>query len=97
MPTDRKPSPILSVGRVVMVLLGLYVGAYYWMVERTFKLDWPAATTTYFAEYPPVAEYWTESYEINSASDVSFRRWSRFFAPIHSLDRRIRPHVWEPE
>ena len=22
--------------------------------------------------------------------------WERFFAPIHWLDRRLRPDVWEP-
>ena len=33
MPSDRKPSLILSVAVALLLLIGAYVGLYYWLVE----------------------------------------------------------------
>jgi hypothetical protein len=49
-----------------------------------------------FPAYPPVAPF-----DVSMLGDVdehyhAVERWGLFFAPIHWLDRRIRPQVWEP-
>jgi hypothetical protein len=81
MPSDRKPSLILpaTFGVALMLLVG-YVGAYYWQVI-------------------PVKTRWGIQARYRVEGDASWayrsRRWVNLFAPIHWLDRRVRPHVWE--
>ena len=82
MPSDRKPSSFLPVAGVAMLLaLAAYVGAYYMMVRPVLK---PLAPKR---EVIP----W---YQGKSGSEATYRRWATFFAPIHWLDRRLRPDYW---
>jgi hypothetical protein len=78
MTEPRKPSLIMPAAVTLTVLVGLYVGAYYGLVERnSYRGGWaPHFAISQGDQYPSV--------------------WSQFFAPIHWLDRRLRPHVWEP-
>lgn len=74
---------IAVVAVVVCLLLGLYVGAYCWSMEATVLGR--ASAPYYDLPMPPQQRHlWHPAYEI-------------VFAPIHWLDRRIRPHVWEPK
>ena len=62
-----------------------YGGGYYMLVERSRGIDFDFITgktvvAPHYAGFAPATQW----------------RLERFFAPIHSLDRRIRPHVWEP-
>ena len=81
--SDRKSTfVVLPAVATALVLLGAYVGAYYRMVEvpdmRPFEGE--------------VAADYSWSHE--SVPRNPSRSWRRFFAPVHWLDRRIRPHVW---
>jgi hypothetical protein len=63
------------------VLLTAYVGAYYALVDV-----FPVPTANGF---PPI---------YRGAGYGSLQKnLRRFFAPIHWLDRRLWPHVWEPK
>jgi hypothetical protein len=90
MPSDRKPSLILPVA-VVALLLAAYVGAYYATVQPLGKLvssdTWMIAVPFYGPE--------SELYHLDNAPWQE--RLQPFFAPIHWLDRRIRPQVWRIE
>ena len=80
MPSDRKPSLFLPMVVTLAVLLGLYVGAYYAMVQ-------PAVGSDFYAlPWEPYDDFH------GAAAD----RCSLLFRPIHRLDRRLRPHLWEP-
>jgi hypothetical protein len=76
---------VLRVAVALALMLGLYVGAYCAMVEPTRSL---------LRKPHPV-------YVIRlGAENFRYRRYSKaaaLFAPIHWLERRIRPHVWERE
>jgi hypothetical protein len=84
----KSTSVVLPAVGVLTVLLGLYVGAYYTMVKRspTGRGDW---RPFYFLPEPVAPQ------TAHGAIRVHFRS-EPIFAPIHWLDRRIRPHVWEP-
>jgi hypothetical protein len=81
MPTG-KPNSVAWI--VVVVLLSWYVGAYYMMVERYWSNRPP--------DYSTVALY-------NLFGTVRGASVNRFavpiFTPIHWLDRRIRPQIWD--
>lgn len=79
MPSARKPSLILPVA--VAVLLGLYVGAYYATADSEI-----VSTVGVPGNFPPM---WQPTYSIGN---LEFDGW--FFAPVHWIDRRIRPEVW---
>jgi hypothetical protein len=79
----RKPGFVLPVAVTLTVLLGLYVGAYYAMVE-------PVSAE---GELPgPI--YSLPFHKFDILFDWKVTPW---FEPAHWLDRRIRPRVWEPE
>ena len=81
MASPRKPGFVLPVAVTLAVLLGLYVGAYYMTVEPLLLERTSLGTTN-----PVVAV----------ANYRRFPALGTLFSPIHWLDRRIRPHVWEP-
>lgn len=77
----RSANPVLPVAVTLVVLAGLYVGAYYAMVHATgYGEVW-----AYYSGWP------------EGALGIPHERWKQFFAPIHALDRRIRRHVWMHE
>jgi hypothetical protein len=81
MPSDRKPGPILSIAVILAVLLLLaYVGTYYATVKPT-----PAGV---------VSDGLIRIDSIVPQYRISNNGWRRFFSPMHSIDRRIRPSVW---
>jgi hypothetical protein len=83
MPT-RKPNPILLVVAVVGVLLGLYASAYYAMVTpqtNKFQNMIGASLIIISPRYRPFDE---------GEGHVA----ERVFAPMHRLDRRMRPRTW---
>jgi hypothetical protein len=88
--SPRKPGFVLPVAVTLTVLLGLYVGAYYWMVQplgrRVSGDPWLIATPFYGPE--------SELYHLGHTPWND--RLRPLFTPMHWLDRRIRPHVWEP-
>jgi hypothetical protein len=70
----------------IVVLLGLYLGAYFAMVERVDFGELIASSRPYLGPARPFAFYrfggdWSQS----------------FFYPAHALDRRIRAELWEGE
>lgn len=84
---SRKPSSNPWIGVVVLaVLFGGYVGAYYVTVEP-YVHSRVAGTVIRLPTYsiPGSSERW--QWSVDTLLDV-------VFAPMHWLDRRIRPHVW---
>jgi hypothetical protein len=82
--SDRKTSVPWIAGAVLLVLIGGYVGAYYWMIK-------PFG----FGNISPFYNLRTTKgpYHYLHAPDSVV---GKFFAPAHWLDRLIRPHVWNP-
>jgi hypothetical protein len=79
---DRKPS-LATLIAVAIVLL--YVGAYYATARPTL--------TTPTGKIAP----W---YHIASSPNENWKYFelaNQVFAPMVWIDRRIRPHVWEPD
>ena len=83
---------------VVLAIFGLYVGAYFGMVEPRRLHGWLG----------PVCEgdeIELERMYAGEASPSYPQRWNSnpwldakwFFSPIHSVDRRMRPGVWGRE
>jgi len=71
---------------VLVVLVGLYVGAYYAMV--TPEVGDSSVVPVYF-----IPGEW----DLDMATGMRIHLWCRpFFSPMHAIDRRIRPRVWEP-
>ena len=62
---------------LVVLPLGLYVGAYYALV-RPLRLYSFATEGSYMSP------------------QYSFEQARPFFWPIHEIDRRLRPQVWDP-
>jgi hypothetical protein len=90
MTSPRKSGFVLPVAVTLAVLLGLYVGAYYAMVEPQINLPGYRGYTVIERTIEP--NYWGKlpvGFDPNGALKA-------FFTPVHWLDRRIRPHVWEP-
>lgn len=83
MSEERKRSVAPWIAGVVLVLLGLYVGGYYAMVRPTFI---PEPTG-----YLPVYRNLSAPRQTRTPSLLAF------FAPVHRIDRRLRPNVWEPK
>lgn len=86
MPERKTSRPRLSAAIAVCVLLAMiggYAGAYYGTVRPNGEVP----------EYPRLhgepGERFTDWVR-------SWNFWHSFFTPMHWLDRRIRPHVWEP-
>ena len=65
------------------VMLSLYAGAYYALVRPRLYF---ASFAPHYGKRLPVA--WNKKEQWSA-------RITPCFAPIHSLDRRLRPHVWE--
>jgi hypothetical protein len=85
MTSPRKPGVVLPGAVALTVLLGLYVGAYYAMVE-------PTATYAKGVLFPPNI---IPVYRVKANWYLDEAGW--VFAPIHWLDRRLRPEIWEPD
>lgn len=92
--SQRKPTSAPWIAAVVLlVLTGGYVGAYYVVVDsaavgHAFDDDFVEILPTY-----PIAPVKMFDVTISRSHKSA---WRPFFAPIHWLDRRIRPHVWTP-
>lgn len=83
--TDRKSaSAAWLIAVVLLVLFSAYMGAYYWAVE---PLGYGNLSPFYSLRMT------NSPYLYLQTSDSVV---GRFFASAHYLDRRIRPHVWEP-
>jgi hypothetical protein len=87
--SPRKPGFVLPVAVTLAALLGLYVGGYYAMVWRWGRMP-------RYSLGPPRYPGLEDKIEPERVSR-SQRRRQRFFAPIHWLDRRIRPDAWGPD
>lgn len=72
---------------MLMALLGIYAGTYYWLVVPVRGIDFdfstgkaaPSEAEARYLRFSPTAQL----------------RLHHFFSPVHRLDRLIRPHVWE--
>jgi len=71
----------------VVLLVALYVGGYYAMVERIVTLTsvTPGGVRVSRLEKTVTVGYRFESELLH-----------RIFAPMHALDRRLRPEWWNP-
>ena len=73
----------LAIGAILLLLLTLYVGAYCGLVRAVTRIEETDDGRVMFmgvsAEYP---------------NPIGIE-CSMFFAPIHALDRRLRPGVWK--
>lgn len=90
MSESRKPNVVPWIAGITLMLLGAYVGVYYWLVAP--RKAPPPMPFDYVPEWYDAPRLSTP----DSVFDVQ-RRLSCFFAPIHRLDRHLRPHVWEPK
>lgn len=87
--SERKPaSVLLPAAFALTAMVGLYVAAYFALVVKVVVAD--ADGTRVVA-----------SYSRYPGADVSLRLddpeptiAQAIFAPMHQLDRRIRPHIW---
>lgn len=90
--SDRKPTSVVPwIAGIVPLLLGVYVGAYYMMVRTpgqsiVRKID--------VVDPPIFHECITTIRTYQWPSLSRFEAGPTLFAPMESLDRRIRPHVW---
>jgi hypothetical protein len=80
---DRKPKSFRTTSFVLSLVFGLlvvYVTAYYVCVQ-------PASESTYapYMNYSPAIE--AEHRYVGSSGEV-------LFAPMHAIDRRLRPDTW---
>ena len=83
MTAPRKPGVVLPVAVTLTLRLGLYVGAYYATVR-------PRMVHTMFGNLLIPCHVLRPG--------GMWDLWSyRIFSPIHWLDRRIRPHIWDPK
>ena len=87
MTSSRKLNLILPVAGAV--LLAVYVGAYYWLVD----VD---TAGIFSGTWEPRPTYAFPGDQIESPSSNPLEvEFQVLFAPAHWLDCRIRPHVWE--
>ena len=82
--TDQRRS-ILVLPFALAALLGLYTGAYYLTVQTIGVRSGGRIQFSF-----PV-------YALPRGFMHLIGRLARFFALMHRLDRRIRPHVWDAE
>ena len=82
------------VGVTLAVLLGLYVGAYYWTVRPEIFDNYPDPGMRVEPWYSFVDPFLADDDPYPDANPW-FERTRSFFGPIHQLDRRIRPDIWE--
>ena len=87
MTSPRKPGFLLPVAVTLAVLLGLYVGAYYAIVEVLPEWSYVPGT--------PGEPWYSASWIPPGYRQVVDRCLTPAFAPIHALDRRLRPHIWD--
>ncbi|MCC7422722.1 MAG: hypothetical protein IT428_20775 [Planctomycetaceae bacterium] len=89
--SERKKSPWLTVAIatcVVLALTGAYVGSYYATVTPTpIELELGGSPSG-----SPGIPFVADFYEIPIDPGMA----ETLFAPIHSLDRHMRPNIWEP-
>jgi|GEM_PF-2972187 len=82
--SDRENRRGWGVGGIMCgVMLGLYTIGYYGMVH-----PFPVGAGVVLPRYvSPV---------FLGPLDFETTTWDRIYLPLHNLDRRLRPHVWEP-
>lgn len=87
--SSRKLNSFPWMGVIILtILIGGYVGAYYQMLEIWSWRTGPGGTFG-----PPEPHYrWNHNY--TRPNDPKWRTW--LFAPMSWLDRRLRPHAWNP-
>lgn len=97
---DRKPTSVVLPAVLVLTLLGLYVGAYYGLVDRNALGPDPDASV-YVAFYPVTNRSQSRRFNMQhgghfwmARQTLANDRMTLFFAPVHWLDRRIRPQFW---
>jgi hypothetical protein len=93
---------LLRWGAVPFILLTVYVGAYYGTVKPIPVFDanvTMAFTGEFLPRYPRLEP---DGSAVKSLADLEL--WQRavarrraIFAPIHAIDRLIRPSVWSQE
>ena len=82
------------IGGSVVLLLALYVGAYFWFVEPQIVRMMvgpsvePDEDEKLIIAHKPVARYWRAQALCRESACRSL------FWPIHRLDRRIRQEMW---
>ncbi|HVW03339.1 MAG TPA: hypothetical protein VHB77_23450 [Planctomycetaceae bacterium] len=69
----------------VVVLLAFYAGAYYATVDRMYVITMPSDLEISEGAPEPVPKY---------RPILGFKP-DRFFAPMHEVDKRLRPKVWK--
>ena len=89
MTKPRKSGWFLPVLATLVVVLLVYLGAYFAIVDHYIS------DSRVKVIYVPFRR-WTEGADGFSYRNPVYGYAERFFAPAHWLDRRLRPHVWVP-
>lgn len=80
-PTEERARPLLPITVGLTLLATGYAGAYYLLVDPNDKVT----RGKVHAMYPA---------GLVDGHQSNYGFLPNFFKPMHSLDRRIRPHVW---
>lgn len=87
---ERKRGILLPIAVTAVVLLGLYVGAYYAIVKSLpISLQSPSLPFRPLRAQP--------RYPVGSDGPWVQQTLHWLFAPIHRIDRFLRPGVWEEQ
>lgn len=85
--SDRKPYVVPWIAGIVLVLIGGYVGSYYWMVKPSFAARRGIRMMT-------ITVPWSKP-STGELVDVGKGPFDRFFAPMNWVDRQLRPDTWK--
>lgn len=88
MSEHSRASVAVFVGLLLAMMLAGYVVAYYATVERAI-LNQGNRPQIFEPDYPALT---------NCQSDPTsprYRFWASTFAPMHKLDRKLRPRTWD--
>ena len=93
MDPTRHASPFLAVAAVIAILIAAYIGTYCAMVH---------AVSLRYSGGGPVFPVYSRGNHLDAIQNYFARRpgdrdpLETVFAPVHWLDCRLRPHVWNP-
>jgi hypothetical protein len=95
--TERKKPDVTlwaSAAVAALVATAAYVLAYLSLVQPEHPDHWSGWA---FADRPtiiPLSADYSGKTPFGGRPPRNQKSWARFFAPIHTIDRTVRPHVW---
>ncbi len=76
----------------LLLAIAGYAAGYLWMVQPEMRERWYG----YTGDVIPVRADYSGKSPFGGVAPRDQVFWERFFAPVHSVDRKIRPGVWTP-